>query len=72
MIPESGGVRAFSDLAEARRFLMSVLLDLAETRLELGQPLPTPNPNVTDRDCRIQIYLLFGFEHAGHDLMKPR
>jgi predicted RNase H-like HicB family nuclease len=47
------------DLTEARRLLASALLDLAETRLELGQPLPTPNPNVTDpaMDFEEPIYL---------------
>jgi hypothetical protein len=47
------------DLTEARRLLTSALLDVAETRLELGQPLPTPNANVTDpaMDFEEPIYL---------------
>jgi predicted RNase H-like HicB family nuclease len=36
------------DLTEARRLLTMALVDLAETRLELGQPLPTPNPQMSD------------------------
>jgi predicted RNase H-like HicB family nuclease len=48
-----------ADLTEARRLLTIALLDVAETRLELGQPLPTPNPNATDPDMDFEegIYL---------------
>jgi predicted RNase H-like HicB family nuclease len=48
-----------SDLAEARRLLTAALLDVAETRLELGQPLPAPNPHATDPDMDFEepIYL---------------
>lgn len=48
-----------ADLAEARRLLTTALLDVAETRLELGQSLPAPNPSVTDPDMDVEepIYL---------------
>ena len=48
-----------SDLTEARRLLTAALLDVAETRLELGQSLPTPNPNATDPEMDFEepIYL---------------
>ena len=48
-----------ADLTEARRLLIAALLDVAETRLELGQALPTPNPNVTDSEMDFEepIYL---------------
>ncbi len=48
-----------NDLSEARRLLTSALLDVSETRLELGQPLPTPNPKITDpaMDFEEPIYL---------------
>jgi hypothetical protein len=36
------------DLTGARRLLAAALLDVAETRLELGQSLPTPNPDCSD------------------------
>jgi len=39
-----------ADLTAARRLLASALLDVAETRLELGQALPTPNPSATDAE----------------------
>lgn len=47
------------DITEARRLLTAALLDVAETRLELGQSLPTPNPKVTDPDMDFEepIYL---------------
>ena len=47
------------DLSEARRLLTAALLDVAETRLELGQPLPTPNPLASDPDMDFEepIYL---------------
>jgi predicted RNase H-like HicB family nuclease len=48
-----------SDLTEARRLLTAALLDVAETRLELGQSLPTPNPQATDQEMDFEepIYL---------------
>ena len=44
---------------EARRFLTAALLDVAETRLEVGQSLPTPNPKATDLEMDVEepIYL---------------
>lgn len=47
------------DLDEARRSLASALLDVAETRLELGQSLPTPNSSLSDPEMDIEepIYL---------------
>lgn len=47
------------DLTEARRLLTAALLDVAETRLDLGQSLPTPNPQATDPEMDFEepIYL---------------
>lgn len=47
------------DLAEARRLLTVALLDVAETRLELGQSLPMPNPQVSDLEMDLEesVYL---------------
>jgi predicted RNase H-like HicB family nuclease len=47
------------DLSEARRLLAAALLDVAETRLELGQSLPAPNPSATDPEMDFEepIYL---------------
>jgi predicted RNase H-like HicB family nuclease len=47
------------DLAEARRLLAVALIDVAETLLELGQPLPVPNPQLSDVEMDVEepIYL---------------
>jgi predicted RNase H-like HicB family nuclease len=47
------------DLDEARRSLAVALIDVAETLLELGQPLPVPNPLHSDvaMDIEEPIYL---------------
>jgi predicted RNase H-like HicB family nuclease len=49
-----------SDLEEARRMLASALVDMAETNLLLGEPLPKPDPAVSDLDADLEepIYLL--------------
>jgi len=48
------------NLEEARRLLASALTDMAETNLILGEPLPKPNPNLTDPDADLEepIHLL--------------
>jgi hypothetical protein len=48
-----------SDLAEARQLLAVALVDVAETSLELGQPLPVPDPQISDVEMDIEepIYL---------------
>lgn len=48
-----------ADLDGVRSLLTIALLDVAETRLGLGQPLPTPNPDVTDPEMDFEepIYL---------------
>jgi predicted RNase H-like HicB family nuclease len=47
------------DLAEARQLLAGALVDVAETLVELGQPLPVPNPQLSDEAMDIEepIYL---------------
>jgi hypothetical protein len=48
-----------SDLDDARRMLAMALLDVAETRLELGELLPRPDPSATDPEMDLEepIYL---------------
>jgi predicted RNase H-like HicB family nuclease len=48
-----------ADLTEARRLLTAALLDMAETRLDLGQSLPRPDANATDPEMDFEepIYL---------------
>lgn len=48
------------DLEEARRLLVSALVDMAETNLLKGEPLPQPEPTCTDLDADLEepIHLL--------------
>jgi hypothetical protein len=48
-----------ADLTEARRLLAAALLDVAETRLELSQALPMPDPGKSDPEMDFEepIYL---------------
>lgn len=43
-----------ADLADARRLLAVALIHVAETRLELGQALPQPNPQATDPEMDLE------------------
>ncbi len=47
-------------LAEARRSLASALVDMAETHLLRGEPLPQPDPACTDPEADLEepIHLL--------------
>ncbi len=48
------------DLDEARRLLAGALVDMAETNLLEGEPLPHPDPGATDPDADLEepIHLL--------------
>ena len=46
-----GGVSQGFDLADARSMIRSALEDLAQTWVELGKPLPQPDPNASDPDA---------------------
>ena len=49
-----------ANLDEARRLLASALIDMAETNLLAGEPLPIPDPTSMDPDADIEepIHLL--------------
>lgn len=49
-----GVITAGGDLAEARRLLESALVDMAETNLLHGEPLPVPDPSMTDPESDIE------------------
>jgi predicted RNase H-like HicB family nuclease len=55
-----GAITCADTLEEARRLLASALVDMAETNLMHGEPLPIPNPQVHDAEADIEepIYLL--------------
>ena len=46
-------------LEETRQALAAALVDMAETNLLLGEPLPQPDPSVTDPDADLEepLYL---------------
>ena len=55
-----GVITCAADLEEARRLLASALVDMAETNLIKGEPLPQPDPTCTDPDADLEepIHLL--------------
>ena len=56
-----GVVTCARNLYSARKMLASALVDMAETNLLLGKPLPLPNPNcAADPEAELEepIYLL--------------
>ncbi len=55
-----GVITSGIDLEKARRLLASALLDMAETNLSQGEPLPLPDPTLTDPEADLEepIYLL--------------
>ena len=55
-----GVISCGGDLDEARRMLRSALVDMAETNLINGEPLPKPDPSCTDEDADLEepIHLL--------------
>jgi predicted RNase H-like HicB family nuclease len=55
-----GVISCGRDLEEARAMLRSALIDMAETNLVLGEPLPKPNPVATDPESDLEepIHLL--------------
>ncbi len=55
-----GAMTCAEDLPEARRLLASALVDMAETCLLRGEPLPRPDPACTDSEADLEepLYLL--------------
>lgn len=55
-----GVITCGKDIDEARRLLGSALVDMAETNLLAGEPLPEPTPSAMDFDADLEepIYLL--------------
>ncbi len=55
-----GVITCGANLDEARRLLASALVDMAETNLLSGEPLPLPDPTCMDPDADVEepVYLL--------------
>ncbi len=55
-----GVITCAKDLDQARDLLAGALVDMAETNLLLSDPLPQPNPGLTDAEADLEepIYLI--------------
>lgn len=49
-----GAITCGKDLNETRQLLSSALVDMAETNLLLGEPLPIPKPNIFDDEADLE------------------
>jgi predicted RNase H-like HicB family nuclease len=49
-----GTITAGDTLQEARRWLASALVDMAETAWLRGEPLPQPDPSCTDPEAAVE------------------
>jgi predicted RNase H-like HicB family nuclease len=49
-----GAITCGADLDEARRLVASALVDMTETNLLAGEPLPAPDPTCTDPDADLE------------------
>ncbi len=66
-----GAISFGKDLDEARRMLTSALVDMAETNLTFGEPLPQPNPAVTDPEADIEEPIHLLLSAATHVAVVP-
>ena len=55
-----GAITCGATLEEARRLLASALADMAETNLLRGEPLPQPDPSLTDPEADLEEPIHFG------------
>jgi predicted RNase H-like HicB family nuclease len=55
-----GTISFAATLEQVRRSLASALVDMAETNMLRGEPLPQPNPQASDREADLEepIYLI--------------
>ncbi len=67
-----GTVTCGRSLDETRSLLASALVDMAETNLTRGEPLPTPDPSVTDMESDIEEPIHLLLTAAFHLAMHPQ
>ncbi|MBF0524445.1 MAG: hypothetical protein HQK56_05040 [Deltaproteobacteria bacterium] len=60
------------DLREARRLLAGALVDMAETNLLRGEPLPQPDPSCTDPEADIEEPIFLLLSAASHVNVVPQ
>jgi predicted RNase H-like HicB family nuclease len=59
-------------LQEARRLLASALVDMAETALLRGEPLPQPDPSCSDPDADVEEPIHLLLTAASHISVVPQ
>ena len=68
----SGVITCGETLEEARRLLASALVDMAETNLLHGEPLPIPNPTCTDPDADLEEPIHLLLKATSHVVLVPQ
>ncbi|HEO71530.1 MAG TPA: hypothetical protein ENN80_09710 [Candidatus Hydrogenedentes bacterium] len=61
-----GVITCGPNMDEARRLLASALVDMAETCLQHGEPLPRPAPARTDPEADIEEPVYYWLKTASH------
>jgi predicted RNase H-like HicB family nuclease len=67
-----GTITCGETLQEARRLLASALVDMAETALLRGEPLPQPDPSCTDPEADVEEPLHLLLTAASHISVVPQ
>lgn len=67
-----GTITCGANLEEARRLLASALADMAETNLLRGEPLPYPDPSLTDPEADIEEPIHLLLTAASHVRIVPQ
>jgi predicted RNase H-like HicB family nuclease len=67
-----GTITCGDTLQEARRLLASALVDMAETALLRGEPLPQPDPSCTDPDADVEEPIHLLLTAASHISVVPQ
>lgn len=67
-----GAITCGANLEEARRLLASALADMAETNLLRGEPLPQPDPSLTDPEADIEEPIHLLLTAASHVRIVPQ
>jgi predicted RNase H-like HicB family nuclease len=67
-----GTITAGDTLQEARRLLASALVDMAETALLHGEPLPQPDPSCTDLEADLEEPIHLLLTAASHIRIVPQ
>lgn len=67
-----GTITCGETLQEARRLLASALVDMAETALLRGEPLPQPDPSCTDPEADVEEPIHLLLTAASHIRVVPQ